>query len=140
MFLSEWTKYNYQSFGYLLQYCLGSYSSIMEYTRYPSSVLKPTIRLIRNGDVVITYERHDSIDYINLKINETTQNKFGLFHHDDFIGKPFGSKIFSRSSNRWIYALEPTPDLWTEALHVSILHQLVLTHNNDSNIFEPCLL
>ena len=103
----------------------------MEYTRYPSSGLKPTMRLIRNGDVVITYERHDSIDYINLKINETTQNKFGLFHHDDFFGKPFGSKIFSRSSNRWIYALEPTPDLWTEALHVSV-HYTILMNNNNS--------
>jgi hypothetical protein len=43
--------------------------------------------------------------------------KQGAFHHSDFVGKQFGSKIYSRSSSGWIYCLKPTPELWSLALH-----------------------
>ena len=36
----------------------------------------------------------------------------GAFYHDDFINKQFGSKISSRNSAGWMYALKPTPELW----------------------------
>ena len=42
---------------------------------------------------------------------------YSAFHHNDFIGKHFGCKVYSRDSQRWVYALKPTPELWSLALH-----------------------
>ena len=75
-------------------------------------------KLMRSGDLVIVYERHDSLDHFYLKFGGMFNNKFGSFHHNDMIGKPFGTKISSRSSSGWIYLLEPTPELWSNAVHV----------------------
>jgi tRNA (adenine57-N1/adenine58-N1)-methyltransferase catalytic subunit len=69
------------------------------------------------GDTVIIYERHDSLSYIQLQLSKIHDNKFGTFHHNDFIGKPFGSKVYSRGRSGWIYALEPSPELWSHAMH-----------------------
>ena len=71
------------------------------------------------GDLVISYERHDALDHFYLSAGKIFQNKYGHFHHEDMIGKPFGSKIFSRTSRGWIYTLEPSPELWGTALNVS---------------------
>lgn len=83
-----------------------------------SKRITPAVRLMKVGDLVITYERHDTMDHIYLSENGIYSNKFGAFHHNDFIGKPFGSKIVCRSTSRWVYALEPSPELWSAALHV----------------------
>eukprot|EP00743_Colponemidia_sp_Colp-15_P005036 GILK01005423.1.p1 GENE.GILK01005423.1~~GILK01005423.1.p1 ORF type:complete len:333 (-),score=56.89 GILK01005423.1:151-1017(-) len=45
-----------------------------------------------------------------------TNNRFGNFHHVDIIGKKYGAKIHSRTGKGWMYALRPTPDLYTVAL------------------------
>eukprot|EP01039_Chlorochromonas_danica_P010161 gene10161-11245_t len=74
-------------------------------------------RVMKAGDLVVIYERHDSLDHLYLKHGMIFQNKFGAFHHNDMIGKPFGSKIASRSSPGWIYVLTPTPELWSIAVH-----------------------
>ena len=79
-------------------------------------------KFIENGDVVIVYERHDALDHIFISRDAIFQNKFGSFHHNDMIGKRFGSKIKSRSSNGWIYILEPNPELWSTALNVRALN------------------
>ena len=76
-------------------------------------------KVIEEGDLVVVYERHDSLDHLFIKKGSILQNKFGTFPHDDMIGRPFGSKIQSRSSSGWIYILEPTPELWSMAVHVS---------------------
>jgi hypothetical protein len=70
------------------------------------------------GDLIIVYERHDTLDHVYIVRDGIFQNKFGSFHHNDMIGKRFGSKIKSRSSNGWIYVLEPNPELWSTALNV----------------------
>jgi hypothetical protein len=46
------------------------------------------------GDMVIVFCSHDNMDYITLKRDAIANNKFGAFHHNDFIGKEFGSKVF----------------------------------------------
>ncbi len=73
------------------------------------------------GDLVIIYERHDSLDHLYLQPGRVFNNKFGSFFHDDVIGKPFGSKIYSKHTTGWVYILEPTPELWSSAVHVSNL-------------------
>jgi tRNA (adenine57-N1/adenine58-N1)-methyltransferase catalytic subunit len=78
-------------------------------------------RLMQDGDLVVVYERHDSLDHIYLKTGKIFQNKYGAFHHNDMIGKPFGTKIASKSTPGWMYALEPTPELWSSAVHVRLV-------------------
>lgn len=81
-------------------------------------------RLMQAGDVVIIYERHDSLDHLYLEAGASFTNRFGYFLHDDMIGKPFGSRVFSKNKGGgYIYLLEPTPELWGQAMKVlSSLH------------------
>lgn len=98
----------------------------MEFTKYQveQGCLKPTLRIMKDGDLVITYERHDSMGHLYLECGKVFDCKFGSFRHDDFIGKPFGTKIVSRTTNGYLYALEPTPQLWSIAIHVSEMNDM----------------
>ena len=75
-------------------------------------------RVVRAGDVVICYCGHNSLDYSVMRKNEVIQNRFGAFRHDDIIGKPFGQKHYtcSEDSKHHMIVLEPTPELWSNAL------------------------
>jgi tRNA (adenine57-N1/adenine58-N1)-methyltransferase len=75
-------------------------------------------RTMKHGDLVIFYERHNSLDHFFLHSGKTLNNKYGTFLHDDIIDKPFGSKIVSRKGSGWFYALEPNPEIWCNALNV----------------------
>lgn len=86
--------------------------------RNADGCLRP--RLMQAGDLVILYERHDSLSYFYLEEKGSITNRFGYFKHEDMIGRPFGSRIYSRNVNNggYIYLLEPTPELWGQAMKV----------------------
>jgi tRNA (adenine57-N1/adenine58-N1)-methyltransferase catalytic subunit len=75
-----------------------------------------TTKLMAAGDVVIIYERFDTISYLKLEPYGYLENKYGMFYHNHFIGKPFGTRIYSKTKSGWLYALEPTPELWSLAM------------------------
>ncbi|KAG1371286.1 tRNA (adenine(58)-N(1))-methyltransferase catalytic subunit TRMT61A [Cocos nucifera] len=70
---------------------------------------------ICEGDLVIVYERHDNMKAVKVQKGSVFQNRFGIFKHSDWIGKPFGSKVLSNKGG-FVYLLAPTPELWTLVL------------------------
>lgn len=54
---------------------------------------------------------------ITLAAGKVLQNKYGMFRHDDMVGKPFGSKIKSwKGKDGWLQMLRPSPEMWTRSL------------------------
>lgn len=100
-------------------------------------------KLMKDGDLVILYEGHESMDHLYLEAGKIFNNKFGSFYHADFIGKPYGSKICSKSKPGWLYSLEPTPELWSLALNtrtqiVDEVDSSVIIMNMD--LFPGCVV
>jgi hypothetical protein len=72
-------------------------------------------RLICAGDLVIAYMTHDSMKAVRVSDKGAFNCSMGTFKLADWIGKPFGSKVYSRQG-AWLYLLRPSPELWTQVL------------------------
>ncbi|GAX80228.1 hypothetical protein CEUSTIGMA_g7666.t1 [Chlamydomonas eustigma] len=73
-------------------------------------------RNIRTGDLVIVYESPQAMKAVTITENGRYDNRFGNFAMKDWIGKPYGSKVYGKGGKGWVTLLEPTPELWTLVL------------------------
>mmetsp|Transcript_17354 Transcript_17354/g.32891 ORF Transcript_17354/g.32891 Transcript_17354/m.32891 type:complete len:500 (+) Transcript_17354:73-1572(+) len=96
---------------------------------YPTKLLSPS-SIIEPGSLVVIFESFDSLNFVYAASGEVFYNRNGHFHHDDFIGKPYGCKIRSRNNSGFgfIYLLRPTPELWARSLN----HRTQIVHELDS--------
>ncbi|KAI8332357.1 tRNA methyltransferase complex GCD14 subunit-domain-containing protein [Chlamydoabsidia padenii] len=68
---------------------------------------------IEDGDLVIFYINRENLSPVWITKGKESTTRFGLFKHDDLIGKEFGSRVVSSNYRGFIYLLHPTPELWT---------------------------
>jgi len=94
---------------------------------YPERCLAPS-HIIAPHSLVVIFESFDSLSFAYATPGQVFSNRNGHFAHNDFIGKPYGCKIRSRSSGGlgYVYLLRPTPELWSRSLphRTQIIHEL----------------
>jgi tRNA (adenine57-N1/adenine58-N1)-methyltransferase len=57
---------------------------------------KPTSQhRIAESDTVVVYERHDEMHAITAPLTSYCRTGLGVFRHADWLGRHFGSKVFS---------------------------------------------
>ena len=84
-------------------------------------IFKSDKSLVENGDIIYYMESKDTYKALKIEVGKVFQNRFGHFNHDDFIGKPLGSRISSRSKTKnekeaaFITIVDLIPALWEKA-------------------------
>lgn len=100
---------------------------LIDTKRYKQQFL-PVIDIIKEGDLIVIQEAFGKLNFVYAKAGDIYSNRNGHFHHNDFIGKPFGCKVRSRSHSGFgfCYMLKPTAELWTRSLNhrTQIVHEL----------------
>eukprot|EP00934_Nitzschia_sp_Nitz4_P003048 Nitzschia sp. Nitz4//scaffold211_size37880//25510//26884//NITZ4_007711-RA/size37880-augustus-gene-0.61-mRNA-1//-1//CDS//3329541994//3038//frame0 len=88
----------------------------------------PQTDIIHANELVVIFESFDNLNFCYARPGEVFSNRNGHFHHDDFIGKPYGCKVRSRNNKGYgyTYLLKPTPELWARSLkhRTQIVHEL----------------
>ena len=94
--------------------------------------LTPQSETIQPNQIVVIFESFDNLKFCYAKSGEVFSNRNGHFHHDDFIGKPYGCKIRSRNNRGYgfVYLLKPTPELWARSLN----HRTQIVHELDASM------
>ena len=68
------------------------------------------------GDHIVLWRGFDDCKSAVVKKGELIRSKFGTFDLSDCINQPFGLKLKDQKGTGWMYALRPTPELWTRTL------------------------
>ena len=101
--------------------------SMVDASLYPERVT-PQSNTIQPNSLVVVFESFDNLKFCYATPGAIYTNRNGNFHHDDFIGKPFGCKVRSRNNRGYgfMYLLKPTPELWARSLNhrTQIIHEL----------------
>lgn len=104
---------------------------LMDSASYPERVT-PLSETITEDSLVVIFESFDSLKFCYPQKGKIFSNRNGHFHHEDFIGKPFGCKIRSRNNQGYgfVYVLKPTPELWGRSLN----HRTQIIHFLDASM------
>ncbi|KAL3808191.1 hypothetical protein ACHAXA_009546 [Cyclostephanos tholiformis] len=106
----------------------GRLLALVDSSLYHERHLPPPTRLIKPGDLVVVFESFNDLNFVYATPGDVFSNRNGHFHHDDFIGRPYGCKIRSRNDRGlgFLYLLRPTPELWARSLphRTQIVHEL----------------
>ncbi|XP_067938963.1 tRNA (adenine(58)-N(1))-methyltransferase catalytic subunit TRMT61A-like [Watersipora subatra] len=84
--------------------------------------------VIEDGDLVILHLGQQNMQKLTVSKGKTHQTRWGCLRHDDILDKPFGSRI--ECANGYIYALKPTPELWT----VTLSHRTQILYSTDISV------
>jgi tRNA (adenine57-N1/adenine58-N1)-methyltransferase len=63
-------------------------------------------RYAQKGQTIIVYAGRDNLHLITLTAGQMFNNKYGHFKHEQFIGAPFGKKVFvtiDHSEHNWFF-------------------------------------
>jgi len=87
---------------------------------------------ISGGDIVVVHSRFDELFNIELQKDDNFHNRYGIFNHNDLLGKTAGRRWITASGKAatgagFVIVLRPTPELWT--LSLSHRTQIVYTHD-----------
>lgn len=108
-----------------------NFREVVDTALYPER-MTPQSEAILMGSLVVIFESFDNLKFCYAEKGKIFSNRNGHFHHDDFIGKPYGCKIRSRNNQGWgfVYLLKPTPELWSS----SLLHRTQIIHFLDASM------
>ena len=81
---------------------------------------------VEEGDTIVLYMGRQPVS-LEINVTKTLQTKFGAFPHRTFVGKKYGSKVYSSRGKGWVYILHPTPELWT----VTLPHRTQILYSMD---------
>jgi tRNA (adenine57-N1/adenine58-N1)-methyltransferase len=94
------------------------------------SILQST-SFIREGDLVVLFGGKDDMHSIRIARNQIFNGRFGHFHHNDLIGLPYGSRVYSKKGAQGhMLALLPTADLWSSVLR----HRTQILYPTDNSV------
>ena len=82
----------------------------------PSTPSNGAGRCIGIGDLVVVYEGFNRQKAVTVAEKGCYQNRYGTFPHKEWVGKPFGSKVYGKGEAGFVWILAPTPELWTKVL------------------------
>jgi len=87
------------------------------------------------GDFVVLWASYQDVRGLVLQSGAIFNGRLGSFHHDDLIGKPFGTKVKSRKGDSWMAMLRPTPELITQ----SVQHRTQIIYHADISLILTLL-
>ena len=131
LFLGNWMNSKTNEDGVKSNICPKKLRVLMNSASYPERST-PLSETITEDSLVVIFESFDNLKFCYPKKGQIFSNRNGHFHHEDFIGKPFGCKIRSRNNQGYgfVYLLKPTPELWSRSLN----HRTQIIHFLDASM------
>mmetsp|Transcript_5684 Transcript_5684/g.14193 ORF Transcript_5684/g.14193 Transcript_5684/m.14193 type:complete len:485 (-) Transcript_5684:176-1630(-) len=131
LFLGNWLNSDTNEDGNSNNISTKKLRVLMNSASYPERST-PLSETITEDSLVVIFESFDNLKFCYPKKGQIFSNRNGHFHHEDFIGKPFGCKIRSRNNQGYgfVYLLKPTPELWSRSLN----HRTQIIHFLDASL------